>query len=510
MNSTIIDQHSSNFVVYHPNHQSTTTANLIQSPSMIINSNSNDKNTSTASTATIMLLSSSPDNYHDYGQYHPKQWAERAHSIRLSSSPDRDHHNHHIDLHSPSLSSPLRSSPILFSPPPPSSRQSSEQQQESMENHRQLSNENSYITPMKRSSLSINQNLKRGRPRNEDISNLILTGSNSLSSIKCDICHRTFPREKSLQAHLRTHTGERPYRCDFSGCGRAFAQSGQLRTHQRLHTGEKPFICRQQNCTNRFTHPNRRCSIHPTVGVRRIEPVQPVIRNSFGNGGNKLPKLKSSTKTIIKNNRLTSTTKIIFTNNNSNNNQSNELQPTIILKNNNNKSNELQSTISCKLSTTSNVVVNQQQQQQQPIIIARKSVINHTGRASRKLDAELSAVDATNVTAVPETSSSIQSIITDNQQSIIADNRPSPPQSISSSICNNENNLELLGALALMELANGIKNKSSSTTTVINNENNVPWKLNDNNENLKLQNNNNTAAVYLKPIKRILQNIQLN
>nr|XP_027193737.1 zinc finger protein 367-like [Dermatophagoides pteronyssinus] len=223
---------------------------------------------------------------------------------------------------------------------------------------------------MKRSS--INQNLKRGRPRNEDISNLILTGSNSLSSIKCDICHRTFPREKSLQAHLRTHTGERPYRCDFSGCGRAFAQSGQLRTHQRLHTGEKPFICRQQNCTNRFTHPNRRCSIHPTVGVRRIEPVQPVNRNSFGNSAS----------------------------------------------------------------------------------------------ASRKLDAELSAVDATNVTAVPETSSSIQSIMTDNLSSsipsIIADNQ----QSISSSICNNdENNLELLGALALMELANGIKNKSSSSTT---------------------------------------------
>jgi len=86
---------------------------------------------------------------------------------------------------------------------------------------------------------------KRGRPRLEEITGLILSGSTSPSAIKCEVCNRVFPREKSLQAHLRTHTGERPYKCDFGDCGRAFAQSGQLRTHQRLHTGEKPFICAQ-------------------------------------------------------------------------------------------------------------------------------------------------------------------------------------------------------------------------------------------------------------------------
>lgn len=86
---------------------------------------------------------------------------------------------------------------------------------------------------------------KRGRPRLEEITGLILSGSTSPSAIKCEVCNRVFPREKSLQAHMRTHTGERPYKCDFDDCGRAFAQSGQLRTHQRLHTGEKPFICAQ-------------------------------------------------------------------------------------------------------------------------------------------------------------------------------------------------------------------------------------------------------------------------
>nr|CAD7405476.1 unnamed protein product [Timema poppensis] len=48
---------------------------------------------------------------------------------------------------------------------------------------------------------------KRGRPRAEIISHLIVEGSTSPSAIKCTYCNRVFPREKSLQAHLRTHTG---------------------------------------------------------------------------------------------------------------------------------------------------------------------------------------------------------------------------------------------------------------------------------------------------------------
>ncbi|CAL4072380.1 unnamed protein product, partial [Meganyctiphanes norvegica] len=110
---------------------------------------------------------------------------------------------------------------------------------------------------------------KRGRPRVDDISNLIQEGAESLSSIKCQICYRTFPREKSLHAHLRTHTGERPFACDYPNCTKAFVQSGQLKTHQRLHTGEKPFICTAPGCTSRFTHANRHCTEHPYAKLKR-------------------------------------------------------------------------------------------------------------------------------------------------------------------------------------------------------------------------------------------------
>lgn len=121
--------------------------------------------------------------------------------------------------------------------------------------------------------------LRRGRPRAEVISNLIIEGSSSHSSIRCETCNRVFPREKSLQAHKRIHTGEKPYCCDYPACGKAFTQSGQLKTHQRLHTGEKPFICTIEGCNSRFTHANRHCADHPNASLRRCHELalQPLL-----------------------------------------------------------------------------------------------------------------------------------------------------------------------------------------------------------------------------------------
>jgi hypothetical protein len=53
---------------------------------------------------------------------------------------------------------------------------------------------------------------KRGRPRANVIQSLINRGSTADSAIRCQVCNRVFPREKSLQAHMRTHTGMWIYR----------------------------------------------------------------------------------------------------------------------------------------------------------------------------------------------------------------------------------------------------------------------------------------------------------
>ena len=88
---------------------------------------------------------------------------------------------------------------------------------------------------------------------------------------RCAICRRRFSQSSSVTTHMRTHSGERPYRCRM--CRKSFSDSSTLTKHLRIHSGEKPYQCKV--CLLRFSQSgnlNRHLRVHANNSWMRIGP----------------------------------------------------------------------------------------------------------------------------------------------------------------------------------------------------------------------------------------------
>ncbi|KAI1321681.1 hypothetical protein F5Y16DRAFT_416784 [Xylariaceae sp. FL0255] len=120
------------------------------------------------------------------------------------------------------------------------------------------------------------------------------TSTGSSATFKCEHCNKEFTRRHTLQTHLRSHSGEKPYTCSL--CGKSFSKKGDCDRHERTHEGKK-FLClgelkngEKWSCRKAYSRQDKLAEHFRKKGKNCIKPYLEERQRELGddqdNGGN--------------------------------------------------------------------------------------------------------------------------------------------------------------------------------------------------------------------------------
>src|SRR5574344_230800 len=89
-----------------------------------------------------------------------------------------------------------------------------------------------------------------------------------MKKFPCTFCDKKFGRISTLKAHVRTHTGEKNFKCHIEGCNKFFAEKGNMEIHYRRHLKR---IVRKMNKKYKGKNSEVKCQQKDDINEEDIE-----------------------------------------------------------------------------------------------------------------------------------------------------------------------------------------------------------------------------------------------